>query len=148
METATTTGSVSGGDWMPLAEDSVIEGVKPLAIRRRIEAGTMAGERRRTAHGWRWFVRVQAVQASVTDQPATAPRPPDDVVATDAPSWSDVVAIYEARIADLRLENDRLRADHTTEAARMEAIIQTLQSDATDLRARLSQPWWRRLFGG
>lgn len=154
METATTAGSVAGGNWMPLAEAAVIEGVKPLAIRRRIEAGTMAGERRRTAHGWRWFVRVQAVQASVNDQTETAPRLPDDVsakvgdvVATDAPSWSDVVTLYEARIADLRTENDRLRADHTTEAARMEAIIQTLQADATDLRARLSQPWWRRLIG-
>ena len=49
METATTADSVAGGDWMPLAEAAVIEGVKSLAIRRRIEAGTMVGERRRTA---------------------------------------------------------------------------------------------------
>jgi len=162
METATTAGSVSGGDWMPLAEAAVIEGVKPLAIRRRIEAGTMAGERRRTAHGWRWFVRVHGVRPSVKDQSETVSRPPDDMsarvgdmVATDAPSWSDVVALYEARIADLRSENDRLRADHMTEAARLEAVIRTLQAHASDLQAhasdlqaRLDRPWWRRLIGG
>ena len=77
------------------------------------------------------------------------------MVATDAPSWSDVVALYEARIADLRSENDRLRADHMTEAARLEAVIRTLQAHASDLQAhasdlqaRLDRPWWRRLIGG
>ena len=176
METATTAGSVSGGDWMPLAEAAVIEGVKPLAIRRRIEAGTMAGERRRTAHGWRWFVRVHAVQSSVKDQSETAPRSLDDVsakvgdmVATDAPSWSDVVALYEARITDLRLENDRLRADHVGELTLLESahadalkahveILQVLMTthagEVDSIRRELAtanawanRSWWRWLVG-
>ena len=161
---------------MPLAEAAVIEGVKSLAIRRRIEAGTMVGERRRTAHGWRWFVRVHAVQSSVKDQSETAPRSLDDVsakvgdmVATDAPSWSDVVALYEARIADLRLENDRLRADHIGELTRLEsahadalkahaetlAVVRTTHAGEVDaIRRELAtanawanRSWWRWLFG-
>ena len=180
METATTADSVAGGDWMPLAEAAVFEGVKSLAIRRRIEAGTMVGERRRTAHGWRWFVRVHAVQSSVKDQLETAPRSLDDVsakvgdmVATDAPSWSDVVALYEARIADLRLENDRLRVEHLEAFTRLEAahldaftrletvhgetlqVLMTTHSGEVDAFRRelatanawANRSWWRWLFG-
>ncbi len=129
--------------WLPVADAARVARLSVKAVRRRIERGTCAHERR---EGGRVFVLLSSLAAV----PSPAPRPAGEP-GISPPGIAEVLV----RIEYLAAENGRLRALtevaestekrladelHLTRAELLEARSKLAAVEVTSSRRR----WWRR----
>ena len=122
---------------MPLSEAAHVLGVSTSALRRRLRAGTLAGEKE-TAPPYRWLVEVSgdaqarpgALTAAASDRTAA-------VEAENAGLRRELATLGEA----LRFARDQAERSAIT----LEQLTRALPAPAADA-APARAPWWRRAF--
>lgn len=143
------------GRWVSTDEAAGILGLSARTVRRRIDTGTLKGERVEHSHAFRVWIEGDAAAASAAgeEQPGDETTTEQGSDAIALPAGDPIVWALSDHLADLTRQNAELTKRIevlAAEAATYRERVRIYEEQARALPAGESpawRPWWKRFLG-